>query len=278
MRTTLSILAMTAIGATFLTTGGCVSMDKYKEALAANRRVNEELDSCQSQLQAQQADNEQLSQQVDELGQSVQAKDAQVDSLQKENDLLRSSMRELRDRVERLSQLEPPAVVSIRLPEHVHEALQEFAADNPEMVEYLPRYGMVKFRADLTFEKGSDQVREQAAETLKKLVAVLKEPEVRRFHVYVAGHTDDIPIVKPETKKRHPNNWYLAAHRAVAVQETLEEGGLAPERIGIMAFGKYHPIAPNKPAQGGNPRNRRVEIWIVPPDRFLTVSAPVRQK
>ena len=61
-------------------------------------------------------------------------------------------------------------------------------------------------------------------------------------------------------------------HRAIAVQGVLSKAGLTPARIGAMGFGEYHPVAPNAPGKKGNRLNRRVEIWIVPPDRFLTES------
>ena len=96
-------------------------------------------------------------------------------------------------------------------------------------------------------------------------------PAAAKFHVYVAGHTDDIPIRL--SRDRHPNNWYLSVHRAVAVQQVLTKAGLADERIGTMGFSKYHPVVANAPNEGGARENRRVEIWIVPPDRFLTATS-----
>jgi chemotaxis protein MotB len=58
----------------------------------------------------------------------------------------------------------------------------------------------------------------------------------------------------------------------------VDKAGLDPERIGAMGFGEYHPVEPNKPNKKGNPKNRRVEIWIIPPDRFLTVSGEVGEE
>ena len=129
---------------------------------------------------------------------------------------------------------------------------------------------MVKFKADFTFDKGSDDVSAEAASALDKLVDILNSSAAKDFNVYVAGHTDDIPIKKPETLRRHPTNWYLSAHRAVEVQSVLEKQGLAPQRIGVMGFSEYHPVEANAAGQKGSAKNRRVEIWIVPPGKFLT--------
>ena len=109
-----------------------------------------------------------------------------------------------------------------------------------------------------------------ALAALKKLAEVLNTADAKPFNIYVAGHTDDMPIVRAETKREHPTNWYLSVHRAVAVQTVMAAAGLAQPRAGVMGFSEYHPVATNPPAHKGNQANRRVEIWIVPPDRFLT--------
>ena len=143
-------------------------------------------------------------------------------------------------------------------------------------MEYLPKYGMIKLKADLTFDKGSAKVKPEAVEALKKLAKIVNSDAAKHFGVYVAGHTDDIPLVKPETIRAHGSNWGLSLHRAGAVVKVLAMAGVSQRRLCAMGFSKYHPIAPNKPGHKGNPLNRRVEIWIVPPDRFLTVSNVVQ--
>src|SRR5208337_2202064 len=116
--------------------------------------------------------------------------------------------------------------------------------------------GMVKFKADTTFDPGSDKVKDAAREAVGKLAEILNDPIAQPFNSYVAGHTDDIPIVKDETKKRHPNNWYLSVHRAVAIEEILDKNKVAPERLGAMGFGEYHPVAPNAAGHKGNVLSR----------------------
>ena len=105
---------------------------------------------------------------------------------------------------------------------------------------------------------------------LAAFARVINGPQAAKFYIYIAGHTDDVRIAKKITLLRHPTNWYLSAHRAVAVQIELSKAGVAAYRLGVMGFSQYHPIAPNKSGSKGNPANRRVEIWIVPPDRLLT--------
>ncbi|RPI60092.1 MAG: OmpA family protein, partial [Planctomycetaceae bacterium] len=148
--------------------------------------------------------------------------------------------------------------------------LRKLVEKYPGLLEFNPANGMVKFKADMTFTPGSDIVNDKAKQALAEFVKILNMPEAQPFHIYIAGHTDDMPISKPETKRIHPNNWYLSVHRAVAVEEVMEGAGLAPVRAGAMGFGEHHPVADNAPGRKGNELNRRVEVWIVPQERFLT--------
>ncbi len=253
--------------------GGCVERVEYDRALAACRRANDELQNVQGELRSSRESKEQLERQFADYDQTLKAKQNEIGLLDAKNQQLRRSFDELADLYDKAQRVKLPPPPGVLLPPQVDTALQGFAKDNAQLVEYLPKYGMVKFKADFTFEKGKDDVSAGAAEALKRLVGILNSEHASKFHVYIAGHTDDIPIKKPQTLRRHPTNWYLSAHRAVEVQNVLVKSGLRPERIGVVGFGEYHPIEKNKPNKKGNPKNRRVEIWIVPPDRLLTASA-----
>ena len=55
----------------------------------------------------------------------------------------------------------PPVVIEVpgvALPAELDELLQQLARDNPGLLEYDRRLGMVKFKSDLTFAPGSDTV------------------------------------------------------------------------------------------------------------------------
>ncbi len=250
--------------------GGCVSRKDYDEALAACRRANDEVSKSRADHRLALAEKRQLAEKLKTADAEAKRKDAQLASYRSENQLLKDSLAELKKKIDSLAPI--AALPDIRLPQPVDKALREFARTNPQLVEYLPQYGMVKFKADLTFDKGKDFVQVGAKAALAKFVQIVNSPEAATFHVYVAGHTDDIPIRKRATKVRHPNNWYLSVHRAVAVQKVLTDAGLSAKRVGVMGFGEYHPIVANAPNNRGARENRRVEIWIVPPDRYLTSS------
>ena len=93
------------------------------------------------------------------------------------------------------------------------------------------------------------------------------------FDVLIVGHTDDLPILRPETLAKHPTNWHLSAHRAISVQRVFAEANLSSTRLAVMGFGEYRPLEPNKPNQKGNSVNRRVEIYIIPSGQIRTVPA-----
>jgi chemotaxis protein MotB len=278
MRTYVALATVAIIGLTL--TSGCVPKAEYDKALAACRRANEELLKSKEQLQLAQSENEQFASKLAISGQSMGSKQSEIQLLESRYADMDKSFRELEALYRKTQEggAPPPIGPLVLLPAPVDEALRGFAQDNAELTEYLPKYGMVKFKADFTFEKGSDDVSAGAVDALGKLAEILNSEAAKAFHVYVAGHTDDIPIKKPETRRRHPTNWYLSAHRAVEVQKVLVKNGLEPGRIGVMGFGEYHPVEPNLPNQKGNPKNRRVEIWIVPPDRFLTKTAEPEAK
>jgi len=149
------------------------------------------------------------------------------------------------------------------LPVELSTMLEDFAKDK-EMVAYDSSRGIVKFKSDLLFESGSDKVAPMAGEVVKSLCKILNSEQGKKFDVIIAGHTDDIRIGKPATRAKHPTNWHLSAHRAISVLDIMSNNNVSPERMSVRGFGEFRPIAPNKPNKKGNPKNRRVEIYIVP--------------
>lgn len=286
MRTLLTVpLAALLLGSMMLA-GGCVSQSKYDEALAAGRRAQDQLLATQEALHKLTGERDQLLKELESLreamskdGGSKEALLAEIAKLQKEIDRLNKMIADLSNRA-------PEAIPTASvLPPDMDKFLKELAEKYPDLFKYYPDKGMLKLASDMTFKKGSDVVNDRAKEALRKFVEVFNIPQAAKYHVYIAGHTDDIRISPTgETRKRHPDNWYLSVHRAVAVEQELVADSFPPSRIGAMGFGEYHPAVPNAPGNQGAEPNRRVEIWILPPSRFLTMenqiesSAPVAPK
>lgn len=150
----------------------------------------------------------------------------------------------------------------VQLPVELTTKLEELA-DKYDMITYDSERGVLKFESDLTFERGSDQVTGTAVSAVQSLCTVLNSEEAKGFDVIVAGHTDDMPVSRAETRAKHPTNWHLSAHRGISVVDLMIADGITPKRLSVRGFGEYRPVEPNLPDKKGNPKNRRVEIFIV---------------
>jgi chemotaxis protein MotB len=248
--------------------GGCQPNDLEMK----NRALSERLERVNAENAQLRADKQNLSASLATFQGKLDAKDALIMQTNQRNEQLEAAILEIKSRYEEAMNSRG-GIVAGPLPQGLSEELAKFAAENPDIAEFDSKYGMVKLKSDFTFTPGSANPKPEAVETLQKLVEILQTPEAKEFAVYIAGHTDNMPIARASTKRKHPTNWYLSAHRAVGVQQELAKAGLAPERIAVMGFGEYHPIVPNKPNQKGAEANRRVEIWIVPRGAFLTTEA-----
>ncbi|MGD2094807.1 MAG: OmpA family protein [Phycisphaerales bacterium] len=150
----------------------------------------------------------------------------------------------------------------VSLPVELSTMLEDFAKGN-EMITYDSGRGMVKFKSDLLFDLGSDTVASSAIEAVKSLCGILNSEGALQFDIIIAGHTDDVPIQRPATRAKHPTNWHLSAHRAIAVLNLMARNKIDPKRMSIRGFGEFRPVAENEAGKKGNPQNRRVEIYIV---------------
>jgi chemotaxis protein MotB len=170
----------------------------------------------------------------------------------------------LADREELIKKMQGQLTGGSLLPVELSTALEDFAKQNPDLIEYDSVRGLVKFKSDLLFDKGSDNVSSAAQTAIKTLTGILNGDQAKQFDIKVAGHTDDIPIKRPETRTAHPTNWDLSVDRALAVLKLMETDGIASVRLSACGYGEYRPIEANAPNKAGNPKNRRVEIYIVP--------------
>jgi len=272
----ISVCMLLLVG--MLAAGGCVPKADLDKALDLNRKCRDKLQEEMAKAQQLQADKQAIQDQLTVAEAQARKAEGDLATMTAARDDLQAKFDELYAKFKDLDKDRgAPPVGEFLLPVRVNKALKAFADANPDLVEYDPRLGMVKIKSDLTFELGSTTAKASAVEALTKLVGIINDPVIAKYHVYIAGHTDNVPVTRAVTKKRHPDNWYLSVHRAVSIKKVMRTAGLASARIGVMGFGEYHPVAPNKVSSTtgkklGNKLNRRVEIWIVPPDRFLTNS------
>ena len=137
----------------------------------------------------------------------------------------------------------------------IQEALSELVRRELVTVRRGAGYLEVEIQSDILFASGVATPSPLAVDTVQQLAQVLRdEPNALR----VEGYTDNVPIANA----RFPSNWELSAARATSVMHELIAGGIAPQRLAIVGFGEYQPVADNATAEGRN-ANRRVLLVIL---------------
>jgi flagellar motor protein MotB len=217
-----------------VTSSACVAQTRYDEALAEVKyfqRQYQDLSSFHGQLEAE---NERL------RGELALREGTPIDS---------SVTRDIDERLERLKQLT--------------ESIGTTAGAAPGDVEFLSVEGGYGVRVTdaVLFDSGSDQIKPEGREILNQVAQQITSQPYHR--IWVRGHTDTDPVVKPETLERFPRgNLQLSAARSIEVAALLQEQGVRPEKLVVAGFGPAESVAPNDSAENKR-RNRRVEIFVI---------------
>jgi chemotaxis protein MotB len=248
-----TVLVTGIVCASLVITSGCVSEQNYKDLKIQNASQERRIKELESQLQTATLELDKAKRELEAMG---GRSSIEMTALQQKVAALEE---ELAKKKATIAQL----LGGSQLPAELTSMLEDWARGS-DLVSFDAGRGIVKFKSDLLFEKGSDEVAPPAAEAVKSLCGILNTDQAKEFDIIIAGHTDDLPILKPETLAKHHTNWFLSAHRAISVLNVMTSNGIASERASIRGFGEYRPVVPNEPDKKGNPQNRRVEIYIVP--------------
>jgi len=103
----------------------------------------------------------------------------------------------------------------------------------------------------LFFRPGKADLDSLALDNIDRLTQLMTSAGYRSATVFLAGHADNTG--------GHQLNLAVSEQRVTSVRETLRTRGV-PVDLAIP-LGETFPIEPNVPGKG-NPRNRRVEVWI----------------
>ncbi|MFQ5589814.1 MAG: OmpA family protein [Phycisphaerae bacterium] len=246
--------------------GGCVSLDAHRRLQAQNRTLAAEKEALNQELFDTRNGSGSLQTRLASLERELATKDELLANLRSENEILDEMREQYQAELESLADRQTLGEVVIagpKLPQALDNALERFAEENPEAVEYDPARGSLKWKADLLFALGSDVVKQSSMASMEHFTSIIKSPLASGFEIVVVGHTDDRPIRRPETLAKHPTNWHLSAHRAIAVAQILLKNGYPSDHIGVMGCGEHRPAADNS-TEAGRSKNRRVEIYLVP--------------
>ncbi len=247
---------------------GCVSQQEYDKLYDTNMSLRSQNQELTNRLNSIESTNSQL---------QGSAGDAQsvINALRSENETLRNGLASsqiafanLEDRMNSFQ--------IVHLDAATDQALTDLANQFPDMIIYDADKGMLRFVSDMTFASGSDSVQASAGDSLKQLAQVLNSGSANKYDIQIVGHTDDQKI-SSNTRKRHPSNMHLSAHRAIAVRAELGKAGIAWDRMSVTGWGENRPLVPNNTGKG-TPANRRVEIYLVPSTRTGVTPAPIEAR
>jgi chemotaxis protein MotB len=228
--------SLVAVLACTLASQGClVPWGKYL-------KVKRQLEQCQEEVAEKDSMLSNLQTRIDGLRNQLTSKDQLIklyqdkyEDAQEMAEKVRSELEKVRSRVEEYAQRTPGA-------------------------EYDPNTGALHLANTLLFETGKAVISDKGKAALQDLAQTFQGTGDA---LQIDGHTDDVRVAQPETKRKHTDNWGLSAHRALAVLRSLAQGGMPERRMYIRAFSMYRPRVPNSSAENRG-KNRRVDIMILP--------------
>lgn len=243
-----AVAGMIMVGLVASGLGGCNAGGN--NLLEANRALQERVTTLVAENEALNNTNQQLQAALAARDKAIAELNALVGDLRAGAGGMDEKYRELLDRMAsmRFGNLDPTT----------DSALRELAAQHPDLIEYIPELGLLRFKSDFTFASGSDAVSESARSTLRQLAGILNGAAAG-YDVKILGHTDAQPVVR--AKAQHPTNMHLSAHRAISVRRELVSMGVAPQRFEVAGRGEFDPIVQNGP-DGKAAQNRRVEVYL----------------
>ena len=239
---------------------GCVQQDRYDNAVLSSRSLQEQLVASQQDRDVAEAN---LGTVRDQLAQTRDENDSLQTQISELNFALDLQVQKYDEMLRRVSQLEFGP-----LPASLEEALDHLAAAYPDLLTFDADRGLLRFSSDFSFDLGSAELRPEAAATIATLADILNIEQAAAFELRLIGHTDNVPVERPATLRKHPTNVHLSVHRAISVGTALVEAGVEPGRIQVAGYGEFRPLVPNG-AKGAR-ENRRVELLLVPMARTVS--------
>jgi chemotaxis protein MotB len=249
MRNVLKWFGLATVG---IALTGCVSQGEFK-------KVQAERDLLREQVQTVRAEAEEYRNQLGAVSEQSSEKDQQITSLSTEKSDLQAQLDEINQQyAEALERASNP------LPAALTTELTSFAEKNADVLSFDSEKGMIKFKSDVSFAPGSVDLTPKATEAIAKLSKILNDKTVAEYELMIAGHTDSMQVHRAETiKAGHRDNWYLSAHRAIAVGKALQKNSIGAFRMAMVGYADQRPVASNA-TDDGRAKNRRVELIILP--------------
>ena len=193
--------------------------------------------------------------------------ESERDSLQERADLLGEESENLAESLTKAKEKERALLELVGKFQREQEEREKKLAELREMVKDIvgvnvvsrPEGTYIVLENAILFEAGEVELTQSAKETLDTaVVAYLKKN--RGQQIRIDGHTDGQPIrVSP-----WQDNYHLAAMRALSVMRYLGTKGIPQKDMYVAGFGMNRPLVEPKEATDDMPKNRRVEILLIP--------------
>ena len=168
-----------------------------------------------------------------------------------DNQTTELSQEELKAQVEQQGEKQ-----SAQMYDEISEKLESYKIEDNVALDYNSQYVSLDLNGALLFEEGQADIRDDAADFMKKITSILKK--YQNCIVEVEGHTDNVPI----HNSNYQSNRYLSTARATKVYEYITDNTDFPDQnLKVAGYGERRPVASND-SEEGRSKNRRVTIKI----------------
>lgn len=168
-----------------------------------------------------------------------------------DNQTTELSQEELKAQVEQQGEKQ-----SAQMYDEISEKVESYKIEDNVSLDYNSQYVSLDLNGALLFDEGQADIRDDAADFMKKITSILKR--YQDCIVEVEGHTDNVPI----HNSNYQSNRYLSTARATKVYEYITDNTDFPDQnLKVAGYGESHPVASND-SEEGRSKNRRVTIKI----------------
>jgi chemotaxis protein MotB len=234
------------------------SQEEWDQKVAEVDTLRQQLRAQQQQGQKCDADYHSALNEIQELKKRLIESGVNLDNMSQSLDQQAQALKEYEARAKQLEQVRQRfELLRSKLQKLTQLGLSVEVRDNRMLIQ-LP--------GDVLFASGQDKLTEEGNSILGQVADVVRaDPELARREFQVAGHTDNIPLLRGPYK----DNWGLSAMRARSVVTFLvasqddKGGGLDPAKWSAAGYGSTDPVANNDTPEGRG-KNRRVELVVLP--------------
>jgi len=139
----------------------------------------------------------------------------------------------------------------------------EIMSQRIQIEQLSEREVKVTMPQDVLFKSASIVIDQSGRDMLSKVATSLRQAP--GTFIRIVGHSDLLPIVRNDLKRRFTDNWELSAARAAAVARVFIWGeNVNDGRFHVVGRSHAEPVADNRTTEG-RAKNRRIEIFLEQP-------------